>query len=224
LTLGAVLRGTLWFTSISPALSDPNDLAFENLFDKIIYYPSYNRLDGLLVGVVIALIFAFLPSFKKRLDQSPNWPALVGLIFLGLGIGLATHRTSFWATVLVFPVVSLGFGGLVMSAALPRSALNRIHIPGAATMASLAYPFYLTHKELIHLFHPLLKPFPLFSNSNVIGIANFLICLAGAQILHLAVEQPFLRYRDDLLLNGFKKKKRSLDRLTPSSYSAHPNP
>lgn len=124
---------------------------------------------------------------------------MIGLIFLSLACWITLNRTSLLAAVFGFPAFSLGFGGLVMSAATPRSALNRLHIPGAAQMATLAYTFYLTHKELIHLFHPIFKKFSLFQNETAMIFAIFAVSMAGAQTLHMAIEQPFLNLRDRLL-------------------------
>ena len=202
--LGMALRAGLWFKFISPALADPNHKEFTNFFDEVIYYPSYNRLDGLLVGVVIALLFTFRPTFKERLERSPNLPAVIGLIFLGLAAWIISDRTSLVAVVFGFPAFSLGYGGLVMSAATPRSILNRIHIPGSAWMATLAFTLYLTHKELIHLFQPLFKSSGFFPNETMMLLGVFAASLAGALVLHLMIEQPFLNLRKRMESHGRK--------------------
>lgn len=196
---GMILRAMLWLEFISPVFATLDGRNLANLFDKVIYYPSYNRLDGLLVGVVIALLFTFRPTFKKWIENHPNLPAILGLVFLGLACWVTTDRFSFLATVLGFPAFSFGFGGLVMSAATPGSALNRLYVPGAALMATLAYTLYLTHKELIHLFHPLFKNFSFFENETSMILAIFAVSIVGAVTLHLLVERPFLQLRNKVL-------------------------
>ena len=39
---------------------------------KYIYYPTYNRLDGLLVGVSIAGIYQFLPNIWNKISKFGN--------------------------------------------------------------------------------------------------------------------------------------------------------
>ena len=63
--LGMVLRTILWLNFVAPAFADPDFKSLGSLFDRVIYYPSYNRLDGLLVGVVIALLFTFKPAINR---------------------------------------------------------------------------------------------------------------------------------------------------------------
>lgn len=193
---GLMLRATLWSSCIAPIFFDPLRKDLGRIYDKVIYYPSYNRLDGLLAGVIIAMLFTFRPKLKQRLEALPNAPLVLGVFVIGLACVVTCDRTSLLAAVLGFPLFALGYGGLVASAALPGSWLNRIHVRGSTLMATLAYSFYLTHKELIHLFRPLLQRSSLFKNEAVMALATFSISLAGAFLLYVAVEKPFLRLRD----------------------------
>jgi peptidoglycan/LPS O-acetylase OafA/YrhL len=177
-----------------------------NPFIKIIYFPTYTRLDGLLTGVVIAMIFNFKPNIRKNLVRFANEIALLGLVFLGLGCCATFHRTTFVSTVFGFPLFSLGFGGLVVSAIAGNSILARIRFPGAKTMAMLAFTFYLTHKAIIHLSQPVLEAHGLRHGSAEMCAVVFLICLAGSAVLHLSIERPFLNLREKLL-SGMKGTK-----------------
>src|SRR5438270_1655255 len=91
-----------------------------------------------------------------------------------------------------------------MSAALPQSLFNRFQIPGAKILAVLAYTFYLTHKAVIHLFRPLLETHEVFENSTILMVTVFVLCLLGANILHLGIEKPFLSVRDQILVQSKK--------------------
>ncbi len=200
---GIILRATLWKIYLSPLTGEEHLREFSNSFGKIIYYPTYTRLDGILMGVIIAMLFTFSNHFITTLNRIPNLPLLFGFFFLVLGCWLCSDRTSFLAAVFGFPAFALGYGGLVISAAIPHSVLNYFKIPGSTLMATLAYTFYLTHKELIHLFHPWLKSIHFFQNDNTMLITLFFISITGALLLHLTVEKPFLNLRDKLL----KKRK-----------------
>ena len=52
-----------------------------NTFSKYIYYPTYNRLDGLLVGILIAMLIEFRPYVKNIILSKSN-----GLFFIGIVI------------------------------------------------------------------------------------------------------------------------------------------
>ena len=69
----------------------------------------------------------------------------------GCGTVAVAARFSFTATVVGFPILSLGLGLLVLSAASHRGWIGRFRVWGAETTALLAYSLYLTHKEVIHL-------------------------------------------------------------------------
>ena len=53
---------------------------------KDIYYPTYCRLDGLLVGVAIASIFQYRPSVKAKLVKYAN-----GLLALSILLLIAAY-------------------------------------------------------------------------------------------------------------------------------------
>jgi peptidoglycan/LPS O-acetylase OafA/YrhL len=97
--------------------------------------------------------------------------------------------------VIGFPLLALGLGLITASSISANGILARIRIPGAETIAALAFSLYLTHKEVGHLFF---ERFPRITASQ--GPASWLLyalsCFAAAWILHVAVERPFLRLRD----------------------------
>ncbi len=196
---GMVLRGFIWLRYFQPVLNDPTFKWTARYYDQLIYYPSYCRLDGLLIGTVIAILMVNKSSFKTWLERSPNLPAFIGALVLALATQVVSDRTSLPAAFLGFPLISIGFGGLLISATSPRSFLNRWNIPGVSLIATLAYSFYLIHKAFIHLFYPVIQKYSYFQDKHLIGLSVFCLCLLGSLVLYFAIERPFLQLREKFL-------------------------
>ncbi|MGO4209462.1 acyltransferase family protein [Terriglobus sp. 2YAB30_2] len=167
-----------------------------------IYYPSYTRLDGLLTGVALAVVRTFRPGWWHHWMQHGHALFLTGSacvtcvvwMFRNRDLGNATGP-AMWGVVLGFPLLAIGLGLITASAVSENGLLSRIRIPGAETLATLAFALYLTHKPIGHL---VMVHFPSITQSK--GPASWLLytvaCLGAASLLHLAVEQPFMRLRD----------------------------
>lgn len=164
---------------------------------KYIYYPTYNRLDGLLTGVAIAGMYVFWPVFWSNVSRFGN-------LFIVLGIGVLTgayflceDQMTFTATVFGFPLVSAGYGFLVIGAVSPHSFLYRWKSKITTSVATLSYAVYLTHKGIIHMTRELLAD--TVTDPHLMLLVCTLTCLAGAFILNRAVEKPFLHLRNRLI-------------------------
>lgn len=158
-----------------------------------IYYPTYTRLDGLLVGVVLAGIKTFRPAWWQRCMAHGHLLLVAGVAFSGASMWLFRDRFSFSGTLLGFPLLSLGLGLLVTSSLSPLSWLSRIR--GFGFIATLAYSLYLIHKEIGHLDR--------LYFGHVMqggGWPPLLIFLAtsfsAAALLYFTVERPFLKLRE----------------------------
>src|SRR5881396_749001 len=98
-------------------------LAFQNLtemgvsfrgFQAWIYYPTWTRLDPLVLGVALAAIEKFRPQLWQRLTNSTIWlwvPALA-LIVYALWLG-ETEYINFNACVWQFPLLATGMAVLL---------------------------------------------------------------------------------------------------------------
>lgn len=164
---------------------------------KYIYYPTYNRLDGLLVGVSIAAIYQFQPVWWSRLSKFGNWWLLSGLLVLTGAYFLCEDQTTFSASVFGFPLVALGYGLVVSGAVSSSSFLYRWNSKITTTIAALSYAIYLTHKGVVHVAHVLLRDYEI--NANLMLIMSMSIAVLAAYVLHLLVERPFMRLRRKLL-------------------------
>ena len=190
---GIALRAWMFHHIILPADDEQRGL----LMMRFLYYPTYSRLDGLIAGVTLALVRTFRPAWWQRLSQHGNLLALTGLALIAGALRLCAFdypSPDLPASLLVaYPTLALGFGLLVASAASPRGRLTR-KLPGAATLATLAFSLYLTHKSVAHATHLLLPS--LTAEPDWRSAAIYLVaCLAVASLLYIAVERPFLQLR-----------------------------
>ena len=195
--LGIAIRFYFWQAFVAPAFGQARIMAAI----KEIYYPTYTRLDGLLVGVAIAAVFRYRPSIKVFLETYANGilALSVGLLiityFLFGGTMVSLRFTSLTMSVFGFPMVSLAYGLLVIAAMSPKCFLSRYQFWPTATLATLSYSIYLSHKIINHVVNSQLK--------HVLGLESnqvFPLCLIGAILgglaLYLLVEKPFLILRD----------------------------
>jgi peptidoglycan/LPS O-acetylase OafA/YrhL len=195
--LGMAVRGYEWVHVVRPVV-DP-DRAYVPFMTRI-YYPTYSRLDGLLMGVTLALVRGFRPQW---------WSKAVRRGHALLALGLATTGLALWmfgwgypspengvSTVLGFPLLSLGLGVLVASSVSENGWL-RMRVPGANLLATLAFSLYLTHKEIAHLDGLYLQHRLGYADGSWAAAAVYGgTCLLAAGLLYRCVELPFMRLRD----------------------------
>ena len=81
---GVVVRSGIWIFIVKPqeAILSPN--AFLSFFAKHIYYPTYARLDGLLVGVCLALVKVFRPHTWLVMLNEGRRLLILGLVHLAV--------------------------------------------------------------------------------------------------------------------------------------------
>lgn len=187
---GIALRGAVWLHMDAAQPERP-------WFIEDIYYPTWMRLDGLLVGVMLATLRVYRPSVWARLQQHSHALAVAGLALAALAFMLFRNRTGLAANTLGWPLLSLGFGLLVLAATAPASILARLAVPGTGWLAAVSYSLYLSHKLAMHAVHTWIAP-----TLPVQGMALFpvyaAVILGVGALLHYAVERPGLALRDRL--------------------------
>jgi peptidoglycan/LPS O-acetylase OafA/YrhL len=186
--LGLALRGGTW---LHHAAIDPS----RNWYIEEIYYPTWMRLDGLLMGVMLAILRVHRPQLWARLQVRSNAILLGGLAVCCLAFWLFRDRTGLLANTLGWPLLSFGFGLLVLAGADGHSLIGRWRVPGAGWIAAISYSLYLSHKIAFHIVQGTMAPS--LQHSNVLlFLAYALATLLLGAALHYAVERPFLRWRD----------------------------
>jgi hypothetical protein len=184
----------IWAHYLAPIADDSNN---ERLFIVrywgMLYFPTYARLDGLLVGVLLAGIRIFRPGWWSYAMARRALVFVVASILLGLAIWSCWEIYSVSAVVWGFPLIAFGFGFLLVAVAgLP------VRIPGATIGATLAYSTYLTHKAVMHLDRVYLGN--LLSVNWFVSLVIYAVsCLIVASALYLCIEGPFLRLRERII-------------------------
>src|SRR4029079_9527472 len=107
-TLGFITRALSW-----PASTVSN---FRLEYYKWVYYPTYNRLDGLLVGISVAGLFQFYPKLRNYVSKFGNLFFFLGFAILTAAYFMCADIFTFNASVFGFPLIAIGFGCLVISA------------------------------------------------------------------------------------------------------------
>ncbi len=164
---------------------------------KYTYYPTYNRLDGLLIGVSIAGVYHFLPNTWIKISKYGNHFFVLSLVTLAGAYFLCEDQMTFNASIFGFPIIALGYGFMVIGAISPTSFLHNLNSKLMTLIATLSYAIYLTHKGVIHITHQLLIDFKI--ESNLMLIICIITCVSFAFLLNLAVEKPFMKLRNQII-------------------------
>ena len=186
--LGIALRGATW---LHYATIDPP----RNWFIEELYYPTWMRLDGLLMGVMLATLRVYRPQIWTRLQLRSNAFLLGGVVVCCLAFWLFRDRTGLLANTLGWPLLSFGFGLLVFAGADRRSLIGRWRAPGVSWIATISYSLYLSHKIAFHVVHAVVAP-SMQGYDVLLFLTYSLAALLLGAALHYLVERPFLRWRD----------------------------
>jgi peptidoglycan/LPS O-acetylase OafA/YrhL len=202
---GIALRAAIWTHGMQ---ADPNMV--RNWFVEDIYYPTWNRLDGLLCGVALAAWKTFRPQVWLAARRYANLSLLGGLLMMALSFWLFEDRTGMLGNTIGWPVVSVGLGLLVFAGADRDSLIGKRNVPLVGWLAAISYSLYLMHKATYHLVQEQW-------GANLAG-AGFLAFLAYAgsallagAALHYTVERPCLELRGKI--QELRSKRSALDSI-----------
>lgn len=197
---GFAIRLFSWHFLYLPAISENEGQGF---WAKYIYYPTYNRLDGLLIGVSIAALYQYLPRTWAKISKFGNLLLIAGLGLLTVAYMSCSDLGSYETSIYGFPFVSIGYGFLVLGAICPSSVLYRWNSRTTTFIATLSYGIYLTHKGVVNVVQDLLTPLGMDENSNLMLIICTAASVLVAWLLYQIIEKPFMQMR-----NGIIKKKK----------------
>lgn len=186
--LGMALRTTVW---LHDAAMDPP----RNWFLEDIYYPTWMRLDGLLMGITLAALRVYRPQAWTRLQARSNMVLLGGIGVSCFALWLFRDRTGLLANALGWPLLSFGFGLLVFAGADRQSLLGRWRLPGAGWLAGISYSLYLSHKIAFHVVATIFGA-QLQGHGMIAFMTYAVAVLMLGAALHYLVERPCLRLRE----------------------------
>ncbi|MDF2432086.1 MAG: hypothetical protein JWP44_1717 [Mucilaginibacter sp.] len=193
---GFILRLWGWYHFMEPVLQT-NNLGLT--WNKYIYYPTYNRLDGLLIGVSIAGVFTFYPSVKEWINKRSNIIMLLGLAVLLAAYFVSTPQDTFYTCLFGFPLISLAYGIILAAIVCPSNMLFSVKSWLTSQIATLSYSVYLSHKIVIHSTQGLLENAGIDKNSNLSMLICIIACIGAALVLRYLIEKPALKWRNRLL-------------------------
>jgi len=200
---GFAVRIWSYDTLALPFLNSPKG---NNIWAMYIYYPTYTRLDGLLVGVSLAGIFTFYPHIKTRLDNYGNVLLIAGIALLVCCGYLSADQSTFASSVFGYPLIALGYGLVVAGAVCTSCILYKFKSKLTANLATLSYSIYLIHKIMITASQKTFGQFGMDRNSNLMFVIGIISSIAGALLLRYLIEKPFLKIRDRILKKWREKK------------------
>jgi len=197
--LGFITRVYSWHHFVQPSIDsgDRQKIAFE--FTEHIYYPSYNRMDGLLAGLSIAALVIFKPNFKDFLTKYGNQLLMAGIILLFATFSIFSNLMSYSNAIFGFPLISLTYGIIVAAALSPSCLLYKIKSKITFIIATLSYAIYLSHKQLFYLTKFVIEKVGSEMPDEWLFFISLVVGGLGGLLLHLAVEKPFLRLRKVLI-------------------------
>ena len=197
---GMLLRAWLWQHRVAPYMHvQSGEGSFLIRYIERIYNPTYTRLDGLLVGVIVAAVKGFRPRWWA-------WAMARGPAFLVLGLAGVLAATTlkapgFASAVFGFPLLSAGLAAILVALVSPLRWTGRLRVPGARPVAAMAFSLYLTHKAVFHLVREHLGD--QIDKSNLFAFCVYLgAALAVGALLYLCVERPGMRLRERVLVAG----------------------
>lgn len=168
-------------------------------FDQEVYYSSFTRLDELLPGVAIAMLKNFHRDQYARLLRHGNLLLATGAAAFAIllyGFNSEAIAGSVAMTTLGFSLLSMGFALLILAGLSPHSLLNRVRIPGAASLALWSYAIYLAHKPIYKM---MIAPLAQMGTDahGAVGVAMVIGAgVLGGWVLHKTVETPFMKLRE----------------------------
>ena len=193
---GVLIRWMGWHVFVSTKIGMDD---FGIVWYKYIYYPIYNRLDSLLIGIAIAALFHFKSIAAARIGKYSNWLLPLGLAVLAAAYYICIDEHSYLATLFGFTIVALGYGLVVFAAISKGNTLRRYRLYLTERLASLSYGVYLIHKGVIHLVQKYFSDWGVPIESNRMLLLCIFFILTGALLLQVLVERPFLKIRDKVL-------------------------
>ena len=200
---GFVIRELSWRLGVLPHLPSDN---MSLIWNMIVYYPTYNRLDGLLIGVSIAGLFTFYPKVKQWANAHSKLLLTTGLVVLLISYFICTPRESYRTGLYGFTIVSLGYGLILAAFVCPSNIFYKMRSKITEVIATLSYSIYLIHKITIHLTQTWFGKMGIDKNSTIMMLCCLITTIGAAILMRLLIEKPALRLRNSMLKKIKKRR------------------
>ena len=182
------------------------------------YYPSYNRLDGLVIGVCTAALRLFYPVAWAKFAK-PRFTLPISILCLGLtgyvnaidSVTLSETSSAFF-----YPTFSFGVASLLATLLETERHLKPLRWSGLGFIAAISYSLYLSHKIVIHLDDQFVPKMWMTGWSQI--VIYYTSSIAVASIFYFIVERTFMRLRNTLLAH-LKKPSQKIETAFNSTMS-----
>ncbi len=177
--------------------TDRGSIAFWRSWYMKIYYPTYTRLDGLGIGILISYLMQYSSGFKRMLHYNGNRLFFAGILLLGITFWVCSEQASEVASVLGFTLVAISYGLILMAAVSESSFLSKWKSGITAELAALSYAIYLSHKGIIHMIQTVFEQLHLETTDTLCLMVCLSGCLIGSLLYRTLIEKPFsgIKYR-----------------------------
>jgi peptidoglycan/LPS O-acetylase OafA/YrhL len=194
--LGLLIRH-FWWQRVDMLFGKSN--SFRVYWGMRIYFPTYCRLDGLLTGIAIAAVEVFKPTIKNTIEKDGNYFSIAGVIVLVLAYFICYNETSYTASILGFPIVSIGYGLIVFSATCKNSFLYNTKSTLLSKIATFSYSMYLSHKIVTHLVQKCFDYYEMDTDTFLVFICCLACTIVVSMLMYLIIEKTFLKWRNRIL-------------------------
>jgi peptidoglycan/LPS O-acetylase OafA/YrhL len=189
---GMVLRHSLWLAWQAKGGKTVD-------FMQMLYYPSYTRFDGLILGVGMAALRLFHRAGWDRFAR-PGLTLSIGALCVGLALYME-KRDGFLLTelgsVVLYPLFACGVAFTLAALLELEGKIQWARWSGLGFIAAISYSFYLSQKIVFHADNTWL-PQAWLHGWTMVAIFYATAIAVGA-LLYFAVERPMFAVRRILL-------------------------
>jgi len=194
--LPLVLRWIIWTWFLLPI--EGSDEFGMNWY-RLIYYPTFTRIDGLMAGIALAAVYRFKNYWLTPFRRFANYISILVFLLLILSYFTIANGHSLAATLLGFSGIALLYGLLTLAAISPGSFLFRFRSFVTRQLAVLSYSIYLSHKGLIHLSQTIFSRMGIAAEGTTMFVICVIVCIAGAFLMRICIERPAFVLRNEIL-------------------------
>jgi peptidoglycan/LPS O-acetylase OafA/YrhL len=168
---------------------------------RFIYYPTYCRLDGIVLGVAIAAVKWRQPQIWRRLMEHPAYLLCASGAFLLASVLALWVHYSFWCSTLGFTLLDVSFALLTLAALSHSGPLSKYRLPGAQSLAVLSYSIYLTHSLALEVNELFLKQaeIQMYMVVAVFSVVASVVVFAFSFARCLFIHIVFMTWKDRLV-------------------------
>lgn len=190
----APLRILKWLSIIMGVVFLVRTACYFSFGRDVAFAQTQCRLDALVCGVILALVYHFFPDSFQRLSRQRS--LLITIVGLTVAY-LCLNTSDMIASTIGYCVRYLGASALLLllyshSARIRNNILYRI----VAIFGVYSYGIYLYHYSVTRYCLRLTEHLPASAQWPTLMLTQYLFALLLGATMTLIVEWPFLRYRD----------------------------